>query len=133
MGIRVCDLSGRETLHVMTRQSLADAQEAAVHFALTRLFGPSHNKDSAGWPLPWPGAWFRRAEMTPGATEPAIGTATCEDCGGRVVELRHYGDGVCFRHVVWCTNAACPRRGVMRSRELTEASASAPAVSVTPK
>jgi hypothetical protein len=45
--VRVCDLSGRETLHVMTRQSLADAQAAAVHFALARLFGPSHNKDSA--------------------------------------------------------------------------------------
>src|SRR4051794_30208085 len=45
--LRVSDLNDRETLHVATTQSLADAQEAAVHFALRRLFGPSHNKDSA--------------------------------------------------------------------------------------
>ena len=64
--------------------------------------------------------------MTPGAIEHA--TVTCEDCGGTVVELRHYADGGCFRHVVWCTNAGCAQRGVMRSREGNEAVAMGPGV-----
>ncbi len=64
--------------------------------------------------------------MTPETTDPAsettgLGAARCEDCGGRVVELFHCSDGVCFRHLVWCTNADCPQRGVMRSRETTGA------------
>jgi hypothetical protein len=64
--------------------------------------------------------------VTPKTTDPAPETtalegARCEDCGGRVVELRHCTDGVCFRHLVWCTNAACPKRGVMRSLDVPAA------------
>jgi hypothetical protein len=44
--IRISDLSGRETLYTAAKPSLSDAKTAAVHFALSRLFGPEHNKDS---------------------------------------------------------------------------------------
>jgi hypothetical protein len=45
--VRISDLSGRETLHGATVRTLAAAKTEAVDFALSRLFGPGHNKDAA--------------------------------------------------------------------------------------
>lgn len=53
--VRICDLSGRETLYGATNRTFAAAKAEAVDFALSRLFGPGHNKDAAGMAesLPW--------------------------------------------------------------------------------
>ena len=45
--VRIRDLSERETFYEAAVHSLSDAKTAAVHYALTRLFGPGHGKDSA--------------------------------------------------------------------------------------
>jgi len=45
--IRISDLNGRETLHQAVRDTFAAAKAEAVDFALSQLFGPGHNKDSA--------------------------------------------------------------------------------------
>lgn len=44
--IRICDLNQRQTIYITRKPSLLDAKTAAVQFALARLFGPAHRKDS---------------------------------------------------------------------------------------
>jgi hypothetical protein len=44
--VRISDLNGREIWHA-TSATAAAAKTAAVDWALSRLFGPGHRKDSA--------------------------------------------------------------------------------------
>jgi hypothetical protein len=46
--LRISDLNGREILYGATSATAAAAKTAAVEWALNRLFGPGHRKDSAG-------------------------------------------------------------------------------------
>ena len=44
--VRISDLGERETLYQARSATASEAKTAAVNFALIRLFGPSHTKDS---------------------------------------------------------------------------------------
>ena len=44
--VRISDLGERETLYQARSATASEAKTAAVNFALVRLFGPSHTKDS---------------------------------------------------------------------------------------
>ncbi len=44
--VQICDLSGRELLHEAAVETAADGKVVAVDFALSRLFGAGHNKNS---------------------------------------------------------------------------------------
>jgi hypothetical protein len=44
--VRISDLGERETLYQARSATASEAKTEAVNFALVRLFGPSHTKDS---------------------------------------------------------------------------------------
>ena len=44
--VRICDLGERETLYQTRTATALEAKIAAVNFALVRLFGPGHTKDT---------------------------------------------------------------------------------------
>ena len=44
--VRISDLGDRETLYQTRSATAREAKTEAVNFALVRLFGPSHTKDS---------------------------------------------------------------------------------------
>ena len=66
-GIRILDLSERETLYTSTMDSLPAAKTAAVHAALGRLFGPDHGKasDKLAQSLAWESGFYNMEPTSP--------------------------------------------------------------------
>jgi hypothetical protein len=69
----VMDLPERMTFHEVTCASQSAAKAAAVDFALARLFGPHHGKDSAGiaQSLEWTRADIDRIPSSSRPVEPS--------------------------------------------------------------